>query len=81
MLRYWFWLCLTMSILFLNYSDAAQTCAQIENSILFEVNQIRENRGLKQLKNWGKLCDCAREHSQNMAEELFLSVMMALTIG
>jgi uncharacterized protein YkwD len=34
-----------------------------------EINVIRQQHGLKQLKAWDELSDCARGHSQNMADK------------
>lgn len=33
-----------------------------------EINKVRQEYALKLLEWWPKLADCAREHSQNMAE-------------
>jgi uncharacterized protein YkwD len=38
-----------------------------EDKTIEAINKVREEHGLKPLKKWTQLCDCAREHSQNMA--------------
>lgn len=41
--------------------------AASEEKCIIEINRVRQQYGLKPLKGWKELSDCARGHSQNMA--------------
>lgn len=40
-----------------------------EEKCIAEINRVRKEHGLKPLKEWKELSDCARGHSHNMANE------------
>lgn len=40
-----------------------------EEKCIAEINRVRQDHGLQPLKHWTQLSDCARGHSQNMADE------------
>lgn len=48
-------------------SQALESPTVSEEKCIAEINRVRQERGLKPLKRWEKLSDCAREHSENMA--------------
>lgn len=41
-----------------------------EQKCIEEINKVRQEYGLKPLKEWKQLSDCARKHSQNMAQAI-----------
>lgn len=49
------------------------TFDQHEQFVLFEINRIRAQQGLSQLRPNQRLCAVARRHSSNMAETGYLS--------
>ncbi|MBA2369952.1 MAG: CAP domain-containing protein [Candidatus Protochlamydia sp.] len=44
-----------------------ESIASYEEKCLKEINVVRAKHGLKALRNWNQLSDCARGHSANMA--------------
>ena len=50
-------------------ATATESIATSEEKCIVEINRVRQQYGLKPLKAWKALSDCARGHSQNMASE------------
>ena len=48
---------------------ALESPAVSEEKCIAEINRVRQEHGLQPLKHWSQLSDCARGHSQNMADE------------
>lgn len=65
--------CLLLILLVFTQVEAAGKASKdlkgMEDRLIAMVNQERSRHGLKKLKTWHALSDCARGHSRNMAKE------------